>query len=171
MNIPNAITLFRLFLVPVFILVFFSNSQNSLFYSMLIFYIAGISDILDGYIARKHNLTTKWGMLMDPFADKFMLLTVLFCLVAGGYIPIWILFIMGAKEVFMVFSGAFLYKNNTVIPANYFGKASTFLFYFSIFILSIDKKFGTILLYVAVFSAIISLASYSITYFKMHSKI
>lgn len=171
MNLPNMITLFRLFLIPVFVLLFFSKSPNSLINSMVVFYIAGLSDILDGYIARKYDLITRWGMLVDPLADKLMLLTVLVCLMYGGYIPFWILIVMAAKEFFMVSSGALLYKNNTVIPANYFGKASTFLFYLSIFILCINITIGTYLLYVSVFSAVISLISYLVTYYKTENKL
>lgn len=171
MNLPNMITLFRLFLIPIFVLVFFSQSPNSLINSMVVFYIAGLSDVLDGYIARKYDLITKWGMMVDPLADKLMLLTVLVCLMYGGYIPFWILIIMGIKELFMVTSGIFLYKNDTVIPANYFGKASTFLFYISIFILCMDISIGTYLLYISVFSAIISLVSYFITYLKTDNKL
>jgi cardiolipin synthase len=66
MNIPNILTLFRLFLIPIFILLFFSNIFNYLFYSVLIFLVAGITDILDGYIARKYSLITKLGTVLDP---------------------------------------------------------------------------------------------------------
>lgn len=166
MNVPNILTLFRLFLIPVFVLVFFSTTDNSLIYSVSIFLVAGATDVLDGYIARKYNLVTKWGMVLDPLADKLMLLTVLGCLAIEDYAPGWIVAIIALKEVFMIISGMFLYRNNTVIPSNIFGKASTLLFYLSVFIISLDDNIGDYMLMIAVISAFIALINYSLIYFK-----
>jgi cardiolipin synthase len=166
MNIPNILTLFRIFLIPVFILIFFSPLTNSLLYAVLTFLLAGFTDVLDGYIARKYNLITKWGIVLDPLADKLMLMTVLGCLVIYKYIPLWIVVIIAVKEIFMIISATFLYKKDTVIPSNIFGKISTFLFYIAIFILSFDLNLGDYLLYAAVLSAIIALVNYLIVYQK-----
>ena len=89
MNVPNILTVIRLFLVPMFIIVFFSSLEKALLYSVLIFIIAGITDVLDGFIARKYNLITKWGQVVDPFADKMMQLTVLVCFSIKKYISVW----------------------------------------------------------------------------------
>lgn len=169
MNIPNILTLFRLFLIPVFILVFFSSSRYSLIYSISIFLLAGATDVLDGYIARKYNLITKWGMVLDPLADKLMLLTVLSCLAIEDYAPFWIVAVVAAKEVFMIVSGMFLYRKDTVIPSNIFGKASTLLFYFSVFVLALNSNVGDYMLIIAVISAFVALINYSVIYFKSKS--
>ncbi|MDP4088272.1 MAG: CDP-diacylglycerol--glycerol-3-phosphate 3-phosphatidyltransferase [Bacillota bacterium] len=166
MNIPNVLTLFRLFLVPVFVLVFFSPVNHYLIFSISIFLLAGITDVLDGFIARKYNLITKWGMVLDPLADKLMLLTVLTCLTINRIIPIWIVGLIAAKEIFMIISGMFLYRKDTVIPSNKFGKASTLLFYLSVFILSLNEHIGDSLLVIAVISAFIALINYSLIYFR-----
>jgi len=172
MNVPNALTLLRLFLIPVFILVFFSGSEHNLMYSISIFLIAGFTDVLDGYIARKYNLITKWGIVVDPLADKLMLTTVLTCLVIDKYIPLWILIVVAAKEASMIIAGMILYKKNTVIPSNVFGKVSTFLFYVSIFTLAfINSIWGDILLYIAVASAIIAFINYFIIYYSNKEKV
>jgi len=171
MNFPNLLSIFRLFLIPVFILIFFSNIHNNLMYSILIFLLAGFTDILDGFIARKFDLITKWGIILDPLADKLMLVTVLTCLVIKSYIPLWILIIMTAKETAMITAGILLYRNNTVIASNFFGKLSTFLFYISIFILSIDKITGNILVCIAVASSIIAFINYYIVYIKSRIKV
>ncbi len=121
---------------------------------------------MDGYIARKYNLVTKWGMVIDPLADKLMLLTVLICLAIKGYIPLIVVILIAVKDSLMIISGVFLYKKNTVIPANIFGKASTLLFYLSIFMLPINKYIGNIVLKIAVISAFVALINYSIIYFK-----
>ena len=171
MNVPNALTLLRLFLIPVFILVFFSGADHSLMYSITIFLVAGFTDVLDGYIARKYNLITKWGIVLDPLADKLMLTTVLTCLVIGHYVPLWILVIVTVKELCMIAMGTVLYKNNTVIPSNIYGKISTFLFYVSIFTLAfINSIWGDVLLYIAVASAIVAFVNYFIIYYKHKEK-
>jgi cardiolipin synthase len=166
MNIPNILTVFRIFLIPVFVMMFFSSNPNSLLFSTLIFLFAGFTDVLDGYIARKYKLTTKWGTVMDPLADKLMLITVLTCLVMKNYIPTWIFIVVSLKEIAMIISATFLYKKDTVIPANKFGKISTLLFYIAIFVLCFHRTIGDYLLYAAVISAIIALTNYAIIYFK-----
>jgi cardiolipin synthase (CMP-forming) len=166
MNIPNLLTLFRLLLIPVFALVFFSSSPNNLLLSLFIFLAAGLTDVLDGYIARKYNLVTKWGIVLDPLADKLMLLTVLTCLVIRSYAPVWILIIVAAKELFLIGGGMVLLKKNTVIPSNVFGKFSTILFYLSIFVISFGFRFGDYMLYIAVISAVVALVNYLVIFLR-----
>lgn len=172
MNIPNILTVFRLLLVPTFVILFFSGVQDSLLYSMMVFFIAGFTDILDGYIARRNNLITKFGTLMDPFADKLMLLTVLTCLVIRNYIPMWVLGIIAAKDIFMIFSGFILYTNDTIIPSNLFGKVTTALFYLSIFVMLFDpnKLVYPYIIYLAVLSAIAALINYFVIYVRKRDK-
>ena len=69
-NLPNLITSFRVLLIPIFIYVYFKNPEENLLYSVVIFFVAGISDFLDGYLARKNNLVTPFGTVMDPLADS-----------------------------------------------------------------------------------------------------
>ena len=108
MKIPNLISIFRLFLIPVFLLVFHSDIENRILYSGLIFLLAGISDILDGYIARKYNLTSKLGAMLDPLADKLMSFAVLISFTTVKLIPLWILIPFLIKELIMIFGAAFL---------------------------------------------------------------
>jgi cardiolipin synthase len=166
MNIPNILTVFRLILIPIFIFTFFSNSPHSFLYSIFIFLLAGLTDFLDGYIARKYKLVTKAGIVLDPLADKLMLITVLTCLVIKTYIPLWVLIIITTKELFMIFCGIFLYKKGTVIPSNIFGKASTIFFYISIFLLVFSKAIGKFLLYISVATALTALVNYFFIYKK-----
>lgn len=168
MNLPNTLTLFRLFLIPVFILTFFSKIPNSFVYSVIIFLIAGATDILDGFIARKYNLITKWGVLFDPFADKLMLIAVLACLVIGGYIPLWVLIVIAVKESIMISGGIVLFSHGTVIPSNLLGKITTFLFYAAVFTLIFNDNLGKYLMYLAVGSAVAASVNYYLLF--RHSK-
>ncbi|SEG01679.1 CDP-diacylglycerol--glycerol-3-phosphate 3-phosphatidyltransferase [Caloramator fervidus] len=161
MNIPNALTTLRFILIPTYLLIYFSNIKNSFSYAILIFFIAGLTDVLDGYIARKYNMITKWGTLLDPLADKFMLLTVLFSLSFSNIIPNWIFYIILIKEVLMIIGGfTLLKKYETVVAAKYYGKAATVLFYISIGILTLNKLFGLYFLYCAIFLAFFALYNY-----------
>ena len=166
MNIPNMLTSFRFVLIPVFVFIFFSSLSNSLIISMVIFLIAGFTDILDGYIARKYNMITKCGSALDPLADKIMLLTVLSCLVLSSYFPIWVIIVVATKDIFMIITGILLYKRDSVIQASIWGKLCTFLFYISIFIVPFDRQFAFIMLCISVISAILALYDYAIIYFK-----
>ncbi|CDM69786.1 Phosphatidylglycerophosphate synthase [Clostridium bornimense] len=160
MNIPNILTTIRLCLIPLFILVFFSNSPHSFVISMIIFITSGITDILDGYIARKYNKITKFGTVADPFADKLTLLAVLFALYIKGFIPTFILTIVILKEVTMILGGLFLYKRNIIVPSNIFGKSTTVLFFIGILSLLLSKQLSIIILYIAILSALISFCIY-----------
>lgn len=166
MNVPNLITLFRILLIPLFIVVFFSSLHYSFTLAIIIFFAAGASDVLDGHLARKYNLITKWGIVFDPLADKLMVLTVLTCLYIKNYIPIWILILLFLKEFFMIISGGFLFKKDTVIPSNIFGKLSTVLFYFSILMLIVDKAKGIYFLYIALACTFVALWNYMLIYKK-----
>lgn len=163
-NLPNLLTVFRLILIPIFLIAFFSPSLNSLLYAVGIFLLAGVTDLLDGYIARKFNLVTKVGIVLDPLADKLMLITVLTCLVIKSYIPAWMLMIIAGKEIFMIFCGLFLYKKGTVIPSNIFGKLGTILFYISILTLCVDKSLGIYLLYISIAAALVAFINYLLVY-------
>ncbi len=108
-HIPNILTTIRLFLVPLFALIYFSSMPNAMAISLAIFVIAGITDVLDGYIARRFELISAIGIALDPLADKLMLLTTLTCLYISGYLPFIILAIMYIKEFTMMITGVFMY--------------------------------------------------------------
>lgn len=86
-NIPNILTVFRLILAPVFVVVFFSGMDNAHTLALIVYIVASFTDFLDGYMARRYNLITELGKVLDPFADKVMLITVLVSLYIWGRIP------------------------------------------------------------------------------------
>lgn len=81
LNLPNVLTLIRLGLIPVFIILFYLPSDRSNFYAAIIFIVAALTDLLDGYLARKLKLTTKFGAFLDPVADKIIVCTALVLIV------------------------------------------------------------------------------------------
>lgn len=131
---------------------------------MSIFLLAGATDLLDGYIARKYNLITQIGTLMDPLADKLMIITVLVCFALKAYIPFWIAAIVIIKEAAMILGSIHLYysKHNIVIPANHFGKAATAAFYLAVILISIGGNgiAGRMAVYAALGLTVAALFSY-----------
>lgn len=168
MNIPNILTVIRLILVPVFPLVFFSNMQNAILISFIIFLTAGLTDILDGYIAREYNMITKWGSVLDPLADKLMSLTVLLSLTIKSLIPVWVIIIIGTKELLMIIGAVILFNKGTYVSAKIYGKIATVLFYISVAALElIDRRFGLTLLYITVFVTLFAFYKYIVNYKKV----
>lgn len=171
-NIPNILTVIRLFLIPVFIGYFFSDSPDNLRNSMIIFAVAGITDILDGFIARRYNLVSKLGTVLDPLADKLMLLTVLSCFTAKSYIPMWIIVVVAIKELSMIAGGLYLYlhKEKIVIPANKFGKMATVIFYTAIILITfnVNAVYNKYLISFAMGMTIVAFIVYSVSFKRMH---
>ena len=169
-NIPNILTVIRLILAPVFVVVFFSGKENAHDLALIVYIVASFTDFLDGYLARRYNLITELGKVLDPFADKVMLITVLICLYIWGRIPLIIPVIVVVKEVFMIVSGLILYlrKERMVIPSNIFGKSATVMFMLSIMLLMIfpENDNFVYLLYLTILVKIIAFISYRITYVR-----
>ncbi len=168
--IPNILTIIRLLLVPLFPIVFFSPNENAHFYALIIFMVASITDFLDGYFARKYNVVSIIGIVLDPLADKLMLLTTLGCLYISEYIPIGVLIIILIKETSLVISGIFLYfmKEKTVIPSNKFGKMATVVFSLAIVLIIIfpDSIVSITTVFIAILLELLALSSYVSNYFR-----
>ncbi len=128
-HIPNALTIVRFLLIP-FIVYFILTGQYIAAFVMLT--VSGLTDILDGFIARKFNFITNFGKLIDPLADKATQVSVLASLTFKGIIPLWILLIVFLKEFIMVSGASFLYGKKLVVSSRWYGKLATVLFYVAI---------------------------------------
>jgi len=164
MTLPNIITIFRIILIPIYLFIFFSEVENKVFILGMIFMIAGASDVLDGYIARRFNLESKLGAALDPFADKMMSFTVLITFTIIGLIPIWILIPMVVKEIVMIGGGLILYTKHgkAVIPSNKYGKVATFSLYAAVLsiILNLNMSLSVILLSITVILNLVAFYNY-----------
>ena len=177
--LPNILSVFRICLVPVFAIVYFTDTNEIKYYAILVYAIAGLSDFLDGFIARKFNAQSKLGKLLDPLGDKLMTFTVLICITITSTESR--LFLISAalvffiKEILMGIGGLVLHKKAHVElpPANFIGKSSTFVFYavfIAIMLFNIPHFVVVILVYVAIGLALIALAGYIISYIKIMKK-
>lgn len=171
MNLPNLITVIRIFLMPLYLYFFYSDMENGFLYAGIIFIIAGMSDVLDGYIARNFDMQTKLGALLDPLADKIVVFTILISFTHKEIIPIWILLAMGLKEGIMILGGAYMYldEKNYVIPSNIYGKVATVLFYVSIFafVIGLPENISKTLLITTVILNIIAFFNYLVIFIKL----
>ena len=125
-NVPNILTIIRLLLVPVYVALFAAGEKYS---ALTVFLLASFTDLLDGRIARKYNLITDFGKLMDPLADKIMVLTAMFSMAIGNrriqpVIPWLAVIILLAKEIYMVWGAARLYKKGIVAYSSMIGKVA-----------------------------------------------
>ena len=131
MTIPNVLSLFRIFLVPLFLIVYLTGHEQPYFLiSALILLISGITDVLDGFIARKFKMTSELGKVLDPFADKLTQIAILAALVIKHPKLIFVVAIYFAKELAMLIGGLIILKNKIPMASSkWFGKIGTLLFY------------------------------------------
>ena len=128
-HVPNILTIARFFLIPAIVIALIEDNYMIAF---LFLTISGITDVLDGYIARKFDFITNFGKLIDPLADKATQLSVLAVLALQNVIPVWILIIVLLKEFVMISGASFLYGKEFVVSSRWYGKLSTVLFYIAI---------------------------------------
>lgn len=135
MNLPNKITTSRIVMVPLFFVAFslplwFGPSVHtvSVIATLILYVCMELSDLIDGYIARKHHIITDLGKVMDPFADTLTHLTFFVCFSSIGLMPTWALLIIMWREFFIVFLRMLMMKGGKAVAANIWGKAKTVLY-------------------------------------------
>ena len=165
-HVPNALTIIRFLLIPVIVISIFNGDYIIAF---IFFTVSGITDIADGFIARKFNLISNFGKLMDPLADKLTQIATIASLTLKDIIPIWILAIVLLKELIMIAGASFLYGKDVVVYSKWYGKLATVLFYvaivFSLLINQFDlpsiwSNLDLWLFYLALFATVFSLLMY-----------
>ncbi|MCL1854421.1 MAG: CDP-alcohol phosphatidyltransferase family protein [Clostridia bacterium] len=129
-TIPNVLSLARLLLVPVYVVLFLKGRKDA---ALAVFLAACITDMLDGFLARKLHQITNFGKLVDPFADKVMVLTTMFSLAFGNaripaVIPWPAVFILLLKECVMVVGGLVMLKHGIVVHSSMIGKVAHAIF-------------------------------------------
>lgn len=137
-HVPNTLTVIRLLLIPAIVFYIFTGQYILAF---IFFTISGLTDIADGFIARKFNLVSNFGKLLDPLADKLTQIATLASLVFTNIIPIWILLIVFLKEFIMICGASFLYGKDVVVYSRWYGKLATVLLYIAIVVSLLLKQF------------------------------
>lgn len=168
-HVPNILTIVRFLLIPLIIISVINDDYITAF---IILTLSGLTDILDGYIARKFNFITNFGKLIDPLADKATQISILTTLALKGIVPVWIIIVIFIKELVLIAGASFLYGKELVVSSKWFGKLATILFYIAIVssllirYFNIDFSFDTYLYYLALLMTIFSLLMYINTFYK-----
>lgn len=167
MNLPNKITILRVFMIPVFLIFFLvPNIPYGNLIAAIIFITASLTDFIDGYIARKYHLVTNFGKFADPLADKLLVSAALICFVQLQLVPAWIIIVIISRE--FIISGFRLVAsdNGVVIAASYWGKFKTTsqMIMCILLIINLDYPFFNVLelvfTYLALALTVISLVDY-----------
>ena len=162
MNLPNKLTLFRVILIPVFVVFMLVSvmGDTDKWIALAIF----LTDLLDGKIARKYNLITDFGKFMDPLADKLLVCSAMICLVSLGKIPAWIVIVIIAREFIISGFRLIAADNGRVIAASYWGKFKTTFQMVMVILMIADIPqlyiLTQIIMYVALVLTVISLVDY-----------
>jgi CDP-diacylglycerol--glycerol-3-phosphate 3-phosphatidyltransferase len=128
MNLPNKLTVLRIFLTPIFLLVFFlpvwtgSFGRISIILLWILLIVIEVSDVMDGHIARKTSQVTDLGKVMDPFADVMSRMTYFLCFVGIGLMPVWIFAVLIYRELAISFLRLHMYRKGIVVAASLWGK-------------------------------------------------
>ena len=169
MNLPNKLTVFRMILIVPFVFVMLTDVCGAAgkWIALALFVGASLTDLLDGYIARKYNLVTNFGKFMDPLADKLLVCAAMICLVETGQIPSWVVIIIISREFIISGFRLIASDNGIVIAASYWGKFKT-VFQMVMICLMIADLGGVftvitqVVMWIAVALTIISLVDYLI---------
>ncbi|RMG74840.1 MAG: CDP-diacylglycerol--glycerol-3-phosphate 3-phosphatidyltransferase [Nitrospirae bacterium] len=170
LNVPTILTLSRILLIPVFLIV----APDYPVWGVVLFSLASATDFLDGYIARRTGQITKFGIILDPIADKFLVISALIMLVEVGSLSAFVAIVIIIREFLVTALRVAALTKNIVIPAERGGKIKTTLQIFAIiFLILKDALFGidlypigTLLIWAAMVMAVVSGVNYTVGFWK-----
>ncbi len=169
MGLANQLTILRIFLIPVFIILI---GYNKPLYALIVFIIAGLTDALDGFIARKFNQITTLGKILDPIADKALLVSGFIFIYTSDLqvkFPYWYVVIVISRDIYILLGSALIYfmKGYLDVRPSVFGKATTFFQILSVVavlvanITYIPQNFVDWIIYTASFFTVLSTITYT----------
>ena len=134
-NLPNGLTMLRILLVPVLVVALLDETPNGDLMAAIVFALASATDAMDGYIARARNAITSFGKLMDPIADKLLIIAALVALVSLDRLAAWVAMVIIARELTVTITRMQANQQGVVIAANWWGKSKTIMQVTAIFFL------------------------------------
>ena len=170
-TIPNVLTFFRILLIPVYVWLYLTRNESRNVWAAAVILLAGVTDVLDGYIARRWNMESDLGKILDPVVDKISLSAM--CLMMSVRYPVmfWVLLFFAVKEASLGTLG-YLYMKRTGIvnSARWYGKASSIVQYAVIIALILNRQItdysAHVLIYLCMATHLISMASYVLFYVR-----
>lgn len=174
LNLPNKLTLSRIAVVPLILVCIAYETKLSCLAAGILFALAGVTDLIDGWLARRKNLVTRLGKLLDPLADKVLVCSVLIMLVQMSWIPGWVAIVIICRDIMVTGLRAVAADEGVVIAADRYGKLKTVLqmvalepliLHFSWLNLPLADA-GKFLLYIALALTVFSGCNYFQTFFR-----
>jgi CDP-diacylglycerol--glycerol-3-phosphate 3-phosphatidyltransferase len=135
LNLPNILTVIRILLVPVLVVVLLGESEHGDLWAAIVFALASATDAMDGYLARTRNAITSFGKLMDPIADKLLIIAALVALVSLNRLAAWVAMVIIARELSVTVTRMQATQHGVIIASNWWGKAKTIVQVAAIFFL------------------------------------
>ena len=174
MNLPNALTALRIFLVPVLVVVLLtrSRSEGGLFLGVAIFGVAVLTDYLDGYFARRRNQITRTGILLDPLADKLLTAAAFLSMVEMGLVPAWMVMIVLGRELAVTGLRNVAAGRGILIEASVLGKGKMVTQVVAIFLLLLSRPFpilripSVVVLWIVVLVTVVSGVDYFLRFWR-----
>jgi CDP-diacylglycerol--glycerol-3-phosphate 3-phosphatidyltransferase len=175
LNLPNALTIIRVLAIPVILILLFYPERIYQVITALFFLLIGVTDTMDGYLARRRGIVTALGKFLDPLADKLLIVTALIALIPARGIPVWMVIVIVGREIAVTGLRGIAVSQDIVISSSALGKYKTVFEMASIFFLIFKEEFfsidchqvGMVLLWVALVMACLS----GIDYFKKFIKL
>ncbi len=135
LTLPNIISFFRLLLIPIFVITYFNETiENNYIWAIGILMLSGLSDVVDGFIARKFNMVSDFGKILDPIADKLTQAVIILSLVIMHLELLPMFAVLFFKELFTLFAAVYLFANGTKpMSSKWFGKLSTVVIFITMF--------------------------------------
>jgi CDP-diacylglycerol--glycerol-3-phosphate 3-phosphatidyltransferase len=127
MNVPNSITVARIFMVPLFVYLAYGDTDAAAVGAFVVFLVASLSDSLDGYLARKHQIVSRMGEFLDPLADKLLIGAALVVLVDTRDFPLWAALLIAFREIAVQVLRTQIVSGGGTLPASKLGKSKTAL--------------------------------------------
>ncbi len=172
-NLPNSLTIFRIFLVPVLVVVLLTKFEGKEIWAVAIFLVAASTDALDGYLARLRGQVTALGTLLDPVADKLLVSAALISLVEEGLAPAWMVVIIVGRELAVSGLRSLASQRGIQIAASVWGKFKMISQVLAIVLLILDRKLplpfsrsGETMLWVVVVLAVFSATDYFVKFYR-----
>ncbi len=174
LHLANKLTLLRILVVPLIVLLLYFEGPILCILAALAFIFASLTDLADGYIARRENMVTSLGKFLDPLADKVLICSVLIMLVHLGWVQAWVTIVIVCRELVVTGLRAIAMDEGIVLAADDFGKVKTVLQVLALIPLIVHYPFfgfdpqgiGLILLYISTILAVYSGGNYVYSFFK-----
>lgn len=168
MTLASWVTSIRFLLAPLIYWWLVSGTSWGIGGAVVFLTLAALSDVVDGWVARARNEVSELGKVIDPLADKLVIVAALLGLAGAWGLPYWMVFLYLAKELVQVLAGLFLIRKfKQVIPANQWGKAATFVFFAGFGLFFIHRMAGTVVLGAAVLLSVYALYTYYRVYRRL----